>query len=268
MNDTSIIKSHSYFSGCRKFHKPISVLLLILFPIHFSLATPSTTVSSTPSVNTEMTQVSPPSTQSQGTPENFQTEVKLKVKKAVEELQKLSPQLTLTQRANSLSPNLILRMDIPLEGIGGTAQAQSFINRFKGLWTGLDIEISDFRTRRFKTYIRLKASIDGHPVFNQDARLFIDQQGHIKQLSSAFSAIYQVQQARLAEHEAVRIALTHLQLPLDAPHLTQLGYVIHAGIATAVYEVQAGGQPAQSHPVALVDAIDGVILSVSDRVRK
>jgi hypothetical protein len=190
------------------------------------------------------------------------------VAEALSALRAASPELKLTQRVSSLSPNLILKMNLSLEGLGGREKAKRFVELFQGLWSGLDVEVSDASTRRFRTYATLKASIQGAPVFNQDARLMIDRDGRAQQLSSAFSAVFERRESRVNEGEAVRLALSHLNLPLDAPHLTRFGYIVHAGVATAAYEVQAGGVPAQSHPVVLIDAVEGVVLSVHDRVKR
>ena len=243
-------------------------LFIALSSVSHALATPPVTA---PSAQVTTEGVTPPAT----LPADQRAEqlgakavVERQVQGAVDRLKRLSPGLKLTQRVTSLSPNLALRMDIPLEGAGGRERAQNFVERFSDLWVGLQVEVSDASTRRFKTYATLKASIAGRPVLNQDARLLIDQEGHARQLSSALSAVYQLRRATLTEAEATRAALTHLQLSLDAPYVARLGYLIHAGVATAAYEIQAGGVPAQSQPVVLVDAVEGGVLNVTDRVMR
>lgn len=256
---------------------PLSVALSVALADPSPTTTPTLTAPSSPSVTSEGAtlrgsselNVSPESTSSpQGEPTAPREATERLVAEALTALRTASPELKLTQRVSSLSPNLILKMNLSLEGRGGREKAKRFVERFKGLWSGLDVEVSDASTRRFKTYATLKASVQGAPVFNQDARLMIDQEGRAQQLSSALSAIFERRDAQISEGQAVRVALSHLNLPLDAPHLTRLGYIVHAGVATAAYEVQAGGLPAQSHPVVLIDAVEGVVLSVQDRVRR
>jgi len=241
-------------------------LLIGLISVSHALATPPVMA---PSAQVTAEGVTPPATlpaDQRAEQLSAKAMVERQVQGAVDRLKGLSPSLKLTQRVTSLSPNLALRMDIALEGAGGRARAQNFVERFSDLWVGLQVEVADASTRRFKTYATLKASIAGRPVLNQDARLLIDQEGHARQLSSALSAVYQLRRAQLTEVEAARAALTHLQLPLDAPYVSRLGYLIHAGVATAAYEIQAGGVPAQSQPVVLVDAVEGGVLNVTDRV--
>ena len=231
-----------------------------------SATPPSTNVSTQPS-----SQVTPPAVSPEARERDADEQrraVTAQVSSTVERLKQACPNLKITQRASSLSPNLALKMALPLEGADGAAKADSFLSRFSGLWTGLEVKVSGVIARRGRSYATLQASISELPVLNQDARLMIDDQGRAQHLSSALSAVYQVKGARRSEADALRVALSHLQLPLDAPHVTRLGYIVHAGVATAAYEVQAGGQATQAHPVVLVDAVEGVVLNVSDRVRR
>lgn len=244
-------------------------LLGLTLPLSVALATPPDTQVGS-QVTAEITSTALPqiSDSPSAEPLSARVQVEQQVQEALKRLQERCPKLKTTQRVSSLSPNLLLKMQLQLQGTSGRDQASAFISQFSGLWSGLEVQVADVKTRRHKSYVTLKASIQGKPVLNQDARLLIDQQGQAQQLSSALSAVFSTRQATLSEGEAVRAALTHLNLALDAPHVTQLGYVVHAGVATAVYEVQAGGVPAQSHPVVLIDAVEGGVLSLTDRVRR
>jgi hypothetical protein len=162
----------------------------------------------------------------------------------------------------------LLKLNLPLEGAGGREQAASFVSQFKGLWSGVEVRVVDAQTRRRRTVAQLKSYLHGLPILNQDARLAISAEGRALRLSSALSAIYQTRPARLTEAEAARLALAHLNLPLDAPYLAHLGFVVHAGVASAVFEVEAGASLQQQHPVVRIDAVEGVVLSVQDRVRR
>lgn len=190
------------------------------------------------------------------------------IEDALKRLRARAPHVKLTQRAASLSPNLLLKLNLPLEGSGGREQASSFVSEFKGLWSGVEVRVTDAQTRRHRTVAQLKGYIEGLPILNQDARLAISAEGRALRLSSALSGVYQTRSARLKESEAARLALAHLNLPLDAPYLARPGFVVHAGVASAVFEVEAGASLQQQHPVVRIDAVEGVVLSVQDRVRR
>ena len=210
---------------------------------------------------------------------NARLAIQRQVRSAVNTIVKQSKDAKVTWRDLQLTPSLILALQLPLNGSTDRAKAERFIEEYKDLWPGLTVQVKELQARKLtrggeqnttpvkRSVVHLKGLIDGREVLNQDAKLSIIN-GVTHHLSNGLDAVAETHRARITSDRARELALTHINLPLQTAALVKRGFVVSVGVAVEVFDVEVSTNPLQSHWVIRVNAVDGSVLNVSDRVRR
>ena len=201
--------------------------------------------------------------------------IQRKVRQAVNHLVKDSKDAKVTWKDLQLTPSLVLKLQLPVSGSDDRDRANRFVEDHKEIWPGLTVHVEELQTRDLtrgtesntRSVAHLRGMIDGKEVLNQDAKLSLIN-GVAHHLSNGLDAIAEIHRARITSEYARDVALKHVKLPPQTAALVKRGFVVSLGVAVEVFDVEVSTRPLQSHWVIRVNAMDGSVMNVSDRVRK
>ena len=195
--------------------------------------------------------------------------IKNKVSQTVYRIQKDAPQCKVSWTSSSLTPQLILKMNLKLPGQTIREKAQYFIKSYQDLWgNSLQIKIIDVKSSQDRWTVHLEAFFAHLPILNQDAKLSFTKEGVLLNLSNGLTPLSKGVPARIKKDQANLIVLKMLNLPITTPTLIKEGFVVTGHEAFHVFEVEVNVLPLHTHLVVRVNGQDGSIMSQVNRVRR
>ena len=162
-------------------------------------------------------------------------------------------------------PRIISGISVPTRGDTPRAQAEDFLARFGDITGAAAFRYSGESKSRNGVTVRFEQLHQGDPVLDRNLVIQVDGDGRVRSVVSDLSPIQSSTPGNMVFEAARRLALETVGVS-NLETRTSRGWSVLGMHGTPIIEVEFSRLPLADHLVVRIDAHEGQVLSISNRV--